>query len=311
MLAVAQEHSLVSKALGGGHSSNRLFLLEAPLTPPTTGGHGATVGSTSNTHVAGGVSGASVIQYPASQMDAEGDGRGSPSLDSYGTSSNKPRQKWDKKQKRGYHRVQSCLQFWQTQGYQVLWVMLSTADGGDASKLAYHHQILRQRVERKLAYDGLQHYQVRTSEGNGVLHLFWAWCARDGFRQRSFYIEQDWLSKQWQDIHGAKIVWIARVKRGRVSRNKVSRYCMAQYVGQQSGYQYMSWSWGRMFGFPLVACWRWLKRRAGCDRSVLLRWWARFLSGGFLVGVPGVGVAVDMGIIRQKYREWGSELWQY
>jgi len=240
-----------------------------------------------------------------------GGGGGAPSLDTNAPSSNSDTiHEWGKKQKRGYHRVQSCLTYWLENGFQVLWIMLSTANGGDPSKLAYHHQRLRQRVESRLGYRGLQHFQVRTSEGNGVLHIFWAWKPECGFRQRSFYVAQGWLSKQWAQIHGAPIVWVSRVRPRRVSRNKVSRYCMSQYVSGQAGYEYMSWSWGRTFGFPLVACWKWLKGKAR-NKSRLLLWWHRFLSGGFIVGVPRAGVVIDMGIIRAAYKEWGSELWQY
>lgn len=231
------------------------------------------------------------------------------SLVNYGPSSNRgSKQGWNKKQKRGYHRIQSVLQYWQANGFQVLWVMLSTAEGGNAGKLAYHHQVLRQRVERKLDYPGLQHYQVRTSEGNGVLHIFWAWRALDGFRRRSFYADQAWLGRQWEGIHGATMVWIARVKAGRASQNKISRYCMSQYVSGQAGYEYMSWSWGRTFGFPMVACWRWLKRKAGYHRSNLLLWWRIFLSGGDILGVKRVGV-VNMAMIKVAYREYGAMLW--
>ena len=255
------------------------------------------------------------IQTTKSQGWGGGGGASSPSLDIDVSSSNAGTvHEWDRKQKRGYHRIQSCLTYWQANGYQVLWVMLSTAVGGDASKLAYHHQRLRQRIEARLGYGGLQHFQVRTSEGNGVLHIFWAWRADNGFRQRSFYVKQDWLSEQWQGIHGAEIVWICRVRGSRVSRNKLSRYCMAQYVGGQAGYEYMSWSWGRTFGFPLVACWKWLKQKARYNRSLLLHWWSIFLSGGFVLGIKvwmlPSPVVIDMGLIRVKYREYGSMLWE-
>ena len=46
---------------------------------------------------------------------------------------------WTRKQKRGYHRVRSLLWFWECHQFQVLWVTLSTAEGGDAEKLTYHH----------------------------------------------------------------------------------------------------------------------------------------------------------------------------
>lgn len=242
-----------------------------------------------------------------------GGGTDPSSLDRYVPSSNKATfPVWSRQQRRGYHRIQSCLQYWQQQGYQVLWVMLSTAGGGNAKLLAYHHQQLRQRIERKLGYAGIQHYQVRTSEGNGVLHVFWAWRAGDGFRQRSFYVKQAWLSSQWHNIHGAIIVWIARVKGGRVSRDKVSRYCMSQYVGGQSGYEYMSWSWGRTFGFPLVACWRafkgiWAKHNGNGRRRALYAFWGAFLSGS---AVPlWSGRYTSLEVVRLGYQEYRSDFW--
>jgi hypothetical protein len=62
---------------------------------------------------------------------------------------------WTRKQKRGYHRVRSLLWFWECHQFQVLWVTLSTAEGGDAEKLTYHHKQLRQRIERQLGLSGL------------------------------------------------------------------------------------------------------------------------------------------------------------
>ena len=74
---------------------------------------------------------------------------------------------WTRKQKRGYHRVRSLLWFWECHQFQVLWVTLSTAEGGDSEKLTYHHKQLRQRIERQLGFQGLEYYQVRTEEGHG------------------------------------------------------------------------------------------------------------------------------------------------
>ena len=65
---------------------------------------------------------------------------------------------WTRKQKRGYHRVRSLLWFWECHQFQVLWVTLSTAEGGDAEKLTYHHKQLRQRIERQLGFQGLEYY---------------------------------------------------------------------------------------------------------------------------------------------------------
>ena len=81
------------------------------------------------------------------------------------------RPEWSRKQKRGYQRIRSLLWFWEAHHFQVLWVTLSTADGGQADKLTYHHKQLRQRIERQLGYRGLEYYQVRTEEGLSLIHI--------------------------------------------------------------------------------------------------------------------------------------------
>ena len=111
-----------------------------------------------------------------------------------------------------------------------------TAEGGNADKLTYRHKQLRQRIERQLGYEGLEYYQVRTEEGHGVLHIFSAWRVPDGERPRRFWISQEWLSAQWEALHGAPIVWIKAYKAGNRSRNRLSRYVISQYVQDQSGY---------------------------------------------------------------------------
>ncbi len=199
---------------------------------------------------------------------------------------------WSRKQKRGYQRVRSLLWFWESHQFQVLWVTLSTAEGGNADKLTYHHKQLRQRIERQLGYQGLEYYQVRTEEGHGVLHIFWAWRARDGARTRQFWISQEWLSAQWETLHGAPVVWIKTYKPGRQSRNRLSHYVISQYVQDHSGYVNMCWSWKRSLGFPIRKMWeemrqQWsdrnaYRRRHGeieIPRVVLYRTWEDLLAG--------------------------------
>jgi hypothetical protein len=212
-------------------------------------------------------------------------------------SSNQPNtSEWSRKQKRGYQRVRSLLYFWEAHRFQVLWVTLSTAPGGNAEKLTYHHKQLRQRIERHLGYKGLEYYQVRTEEGNGVLHVFWAWRVPDGQRGRQFWIAQEWLSAQWQALHGAPVVWIERYKPGRQSRHRVSRYVISQYVQDQSGYVNMCWSWKRSLGFPISKMWeelrqQWSDRNAyrrirgeiEIPRLVLYRTWEDLLAGHAIV----------------------------
>ena len=221
------------------------------------------------------------------------------------------RGEWSRKQKRGYQRVRSLLWFWECHKFHVLWVMLSTAEGGDADKLTYHHKRLRQRIEAQLGYRGLEYYQVRTEEGNGVLHVFWAWRAPPGERARGFWISQEWLSAQWGEIHGAPVVWIKAYKPGRRSRNRLSRYVISQYVQDQCGYVNMCWSWKRSLGFQLGVVWDTLKRQwrgrnfvrmmrgeAALPWCILLRTWENLLAGhAVLLGGAVVQLVVGRGLL--------------
>jgi hypothetical protein len=212
---------------------------------------------------------------------------------------------WSRQQKRGYNRVLSCLQFWQSHGYQVLWLMFSTAAGGSKSALSADHASLIKRVER-LGFPRVQHFQVRTGEGNGVLHVLWAWKADDGFRQKSFFIGQRWLSNAWYELHGARIVWICRVGGRRRDVFQVARYCISQYVGNQSFYEYMSYSWKRAFGFPLVSCWRKFKKLSRSFNELVDNW-SKFLSGEVVWCDYG---GFTMGAIRLAYQDYGREFWE-
>ncbi len=212
---------------------------------------------------------------------------------------------YTRQQKRGYHRALTCLQYWHSNGYQVLWVALTTSKGGNSNDLAYNHQRLRQRIEVKHGYKTIQHFQIRTSEGNGTIHTFWAWRNQPGMKQRLFYIKQAWLSDEWQRIHGAKIVWIKKVDNSRKSRANLTRYCMSQYCSNQSGYEHMSWSWGRIFGFPLVKCWRVIKYLRNLlnpdeDKIKLFEFWRGFLEGSRVNFNDDYNLSIDE--VRQVYK---------
>jgi hypothetical protein len=227
---------------------------------------------------------------------------------------------WSRKQKRGYQRIRSLLWFWESHDFQVLWVMLSTAPGGDAKKLTYRHKLLRQRIERQLGYAGIEHYQVRTEEGNGVIHVFWAWRPQPGQRARRFWIHQSWLAEQWEQLHGASVVWIKAYQPGRQSRNRLGRYVISQYVQDQRGYVNMCWSWKRSLGFPIGVAWHALKtswRHRSAMRilhgqtplpfMILIRTWENLLAGQrVLLGDRIVQLIVGSGLTFQPTPESGG-----
>ena len=226
---------------------------------------------------------------------------------------------WSRKQKRGYQRIRSITTYWREAGYEMSWLMFSTAAGGDASKLAGDHQRIKQAVERHFNFPNIQHFMVQTEEGNGVLHVLWAWRAPKGFRPVSFYVPHAWLSKRWERIHGAKVVWISKVTQTKKSLQRVSHYCISQYVAGQAGYVRMSWSWWRMFGFPLVGAWYLFKKwglwggnyfnysYSKWRYKAFLSLWDDFLSG---LSVKLGRCEVSMDFFRTCYVDYGANHWR-
>lgn len=134
---------------------------------------------------------------------------------------------------------------------------LTTAKGGDASLLRRHLQELRRRVERHHRFKGVEVFAVETTEGNGVLHMVWAWVG-----QRSFYLPQAWLSDEWAEIHGAPVVWVQRMGTSRTDAKRVSRYFAVQYLADQRGALVrMSWSWKRS-RVAIAKAWKHLQKLA-------------------------------------------------
>lgn len=213
---------------------------------------------------------------------------------------------WSRKQKRCYHRVRSILTYWLTHGFQVLWVCLTSSPQSDATKLAYHHTLLRKLIEQKFGFKGMEHFQVKTREGHGVLHVFWAWRAPRGFRNRSFYIPQKWLSEAWERLHKAKVVWVCRLKKSKKAVRRVSAYAVSQYCADQAGFERMSWSWRRTFGFPLVSFWSWFKSMyRNFPFRVCILMWNSFLAGHTVMFCSGY--YTNLKVARRFYEKRETE----
>lgn len=187
---------------------------------------------------------------------------------------------------------------------------LTTAVGGDASKLPKHHAALRRRAERVWGFKGMEHFQVRTSEGNGVLHIFWAWKAAPGFREKRFYVPKWWLSAEWEKLHGAPIVHIDKLTLSQGSVRDVSEYVVCQYVVNQKkdnelALEGMSYSWRKTFGFPVVKVWKLFRETyAGVLRQGLIEKWGCFLCGETVMLIRG---PCSMELLREKgVLSWGG-----
>jgi len=178
-----------------------------------------------------------------------------PSLVLYGHSS--ARKEWTRQQKRIFQRLTSWCMEATGRGCQLVRVDLTTANGGESGKLRRHQQELRRRVEREFGFKGVEQFVLETTEGNGVLHMVWAWQGA-----KSFYIPQDWLSEQWERIHGAPVVWVRKMGLARKDVRAVGRYFAIQYLADQRGALVRaSWSWRRS-RLAIGKAWEDLKRHA-------------------------------------------------
>ena len=149
------------------------------------------------------------------------------------------RKEWDRTQKRRYRTLLAFFRETAGRGCQLFRVDLTTAPGGNCDAILRHFHELQRRIERVFGYE-ITYDQIRTREGHGVLHMVWAILA-----DHAVWIPQAWLSAQWDDIHGAKIVHIQRVKGGRSSWGRISGYLVAHYLVNQQAIVSHTYSWWR------------------------------------------------------------------
>jgi hypothetical protein len=202
------------------------------------------------------------------------------------------------KRRRGrlYHRVRSFMAICRGSGRKVLWMTLTTATGGRADRMAYDVQRLMQAIEQNLKFRNLVHLMVQTAEGNGVAHLLVGWKPGGGERPREFWIPlKTWLKPRWKAIHGADQADVRSLHSG-----GVAKYLLSQYVMGQEALVRVSWSWRRLYQFPLVKVWRWWIRDVygfGRLREAICAWESMLLDRA----PPGV---LTLGFIRELWRTW-------
>jgi heme-degrading monooxygenase HmoA len=220
------------------------------------------------------------------------------SLVTYGQSrTQKNHHEWNRQQKRVFQRLTSWCFEAVGRGCSLNRVDLTTAPFGPAHLLRPHLQLLRRRVERVFGFKGIEVFCVETSEGNGVLHMVWAWQG-----EQSFYIPQAWLSLEWQKIHGAPIAFIRKMRCTKKDIQSVGGYFALQYLSDQRGALVrMSWSWWRS-RVALSRGWETLKKMGrvrseasvwcGCSPTlysvsmadVILAWESLLRSGEAMLG---------------------------
>ena len=146
----------------------------------------------------------------------------------------------------------TLLNRWEYQRRSIIRMDLTTANGGDPSKLSDHYEELIRRIKRKTGVEDIQYWKMTSREGNGVIHAIFAGNV-------SLYVDHKWLSEEWEKIHGAIIVYVKRYRGGSLSRGRVSRYLVSQYLSGQDAQAHVSWTWKTTFNVPIVKFWKQFK----------------------------------------------------
>jgi len=111
----------------------------------------------------------------------------------YGNVPGSWRTSWTRKQWQTRRAVIDRLRYWQSNGYQCLWVTLTSSPKSSAKRLRADFQALRKRIAREFGFSDLEYVCVDTREGHSVLHMIWAWRDSNPAKRSSFYVPFDWL----------------------------------------------------------------------------------------------------------------------
>ena len=170
------------------------------------------------------------------------------------------RSKWSFKQKRGFQRVLSGFTRAKALGKTVRFMTLTSSPASKYRQINPHFQVLRKRIERN--FGKIDYIKFRTNEGHGVLHVLYV----------GPFIPQRWLSRNWDEIHGAKIVDIRKIR----GEKRIACYLISNYLVNQT---FVRMSWGWVFrGF--VGWWKKFIKKYGYP--LCIKKWTSFLGSRVL-----------------------------
>jgi len=171
---------------------------------------------------------------------------------------------WGPKARRWFQRILSGVTHHTANRRRLRIMTLTTSPEARARGLDLNDsfQILRKRLLRRYPVTGFEYWKLRTSEGNGVLHIVYS----------GPFISIAWLKQVWSEIHGGSYIVYLQLLRGKSKR--VVNYLMGHYMTSHDNhriYSRMSWSWGWVFrGF--AGAWRWTYRTSKTFLQALVSW---------------------------------------
>jgi hypothetical protein len=137
--------------------------------------------------------------------------------------------------------------------YVRVLTLTSSPDSGDIHR---DFEVLKKRIRRK--YGRFEYSSVKEHTKEGLVHLHLVYRGR--------FMRQQWLSESWNEIHKAKVVWIAKLYSWKLAKH-LARY----FVKEGFGRFWTSWNWVYR-GF--VGDWKRLVHEKG---DMALNYWHRWL----------------------------------
>ena len=169
--------------------------------------------------------------------------------------------RWTPKVRRWYQRLLSGATHHTSNGRVLRVITLTTAPSARDLELNSSFQVLKKRILRKWPCR-FDYWKLRTSEGNGVLHIIYS----------GIYIPVAWLKRNWREVHGGS--YIVYIQKLRGKRKRMVNYLMGHYLpshGERGIYSRMSWSWGWVFrGF--AGAWKYTWKTANTFYEALYDW---------------------------------------
>jgi len=166
---------------------------------------------------------------------------------------------WSRRQKRFYQRTMSGIEFHRVRGHSLKFLTLTSAPASSPDRIHRAFSCLVKRIRR--IFGSFEYICTRELTKSGLVHLHLIFSGA--------WIHQHWVSRIWNELHGAPIVFIEKVRGG---SSRLGRY-LVKYLGKEhdSNGRFW-WSWGWVYrGF--VKDWNFIKSRY----SKPLEFWHRLL----------------------------------
>jgi len=133
---------------------------------------------------------------------------------------------WTKTQRRLYHRTLSGFEFAKRFGDQIR--VLTLTSSPDSPDIHHSFEVFKKRIRRK--FGRFEYLSVKEHTKDGLVHLHICY--------RGCFMPQSWLSASWNEIHRAKIVYIAKLRSWNLAKH-LARY----FIKEGFGRFWSSWSW--------------------------------------------------------------------